>query len=278
MAPGTLYLIPTPIGNVEDLSPRARRLLAEVDVLAAEDTRETRALLSVLGIQRPVATYHDHNERQRAPALVADLLAGRSVGLVSDAGTPLLDDPGHHLVLQALEAGVPVVSVPGPSAAITALVGSGLPVSRWCYVGFLPRSGSHRRASLEPLRLHPGTLVILESPHRLAACLETLLQVLGDRPAVVAANLTKRGEAWVRGTLATLEQAARAGEIPRAEYTLVVGGYEATDDRAEDWRRAEDLAVRLLAASLPPRSVRDLVAGTFDLPAGAVYRLSLIHI
>jgi len=266
--PGTLYLIPTPLGNVEDLSPRCRRLLTEVDILAAEDTRQTRSLLTVLGIQRPVQSFHDHNEREQAPHLVQVLLGGRSVGLVSDAGTPLLDDPGHHLVRSAIEADIPVVSVPGPSAAVTALVGSGLPVSRWCSVGFLSREEGKRRRELEALAHHPGTLVLLESPHRIVETLRTALGVLGDRPAVLACNLTKKGETWVRGSLARLVEM----ELPKGEMTVVIAGWEDPGDRAADWARAEALITRLRDAGVGPRTIRDLVVDTLDLPAREVYQ------
>lgn len=266
-SPGTLYLIPTPLGNVEDLSPRCRRLLQEVDILAAEDTRQTRSLLTVLGVARPVQTYQDHNERQQAPHLVTALRSGRSVGLVSDAGTPLLDDPGHHLVQQAIAAGIPVVSVPGPNAAITALAGAGLPVARFCYLGFPPRAEGPRRQLLVDMAHHPGSLVLLESPHRLPDCLRTCLEVLGNRPAVLAFNLSKKGEAWVRGPLAELVEQ----DLPKGECTVVLGGCPPDTTRDWDWARADTLARTLLEAGLPSRTVRDAVARALDLPPRQVY-------
>ncbi len=220
---GTLYVVATPIGNLEDITLRALRVLREVDLIAAEDTRQVRKLLDRYGIQQRVVSYHEHNERARAPQLVEALRSGRSVALVSDAGTPVLQDPGYHLVQACVEAGIPVVPVPGPSAVITALVASGLPTDRFAFLGFLPRRRQARRRSLEEVRDHRATLVLFESPRRLADCLQDLLEVLGDRRAAVCRELTKVHEEVRRGRLSGLLREVR-GQPVRGEVTVVVEG------------------------------------------------------
>ena len=231
-APGTLYLVGTPIGNVEDLSPRARRVLEAVDVLAAEDTRHTGRLLDRFGLKRPMVSYHDHNKDGRTPDLVARLQSGASVAVVSDAGSPGISDPAFTLVRAAVQAGVPVVPVPGPSSALCALEVSGLPTDRFAFEGFLPRKSGRRRARIEELRADPRTLIFFESPHRLQAALEDLLAVLGDRPASVSRELTKKFEETRRGSLREL-LAWVEDHPPRGEFVLVVGG-ASSDEATED--------------------------------------------
>src|SRR5205823_7313506 len=200
VAAGTLYVVATPIGNLEDVTLRALRVLREVDLIAAEDTRRTRTLLERHGIARPLTSYYDAVERQRAPAIVARLEAGASVALVSDAGTPGLADPGYHLVRGALAAGVPVVPIPGPSA-LTALVSiAGLPADCFLFEGFLPTRTGARAARLAALAGEPRALVFLEAARRLAAFLAAAEAALGDREAVIARELTKRHEEVLRGT------------------------------------------------------------------------------
>ena len=221
--PGTLYLVGTPIGNVEDLSPRARKILGAVDLIAAEDTRHTRALLSRFDIHRPLVSYHDHNKESRTPELVARLVEGASVAIVSDAGSPGISDPAFTLVRAAVLAAAPVVPIPGPSSALCALEVSGLPTDRFAFEGFLPRKSGRRRVRIQELRGEPRTIIFFESPHRLKAAIRDLLDVLGDRPASISRELTKKFEETRRGTLASL-LAWVESKPPRGEFVLVVAG------------------------------------------------------
>jgi 16S rRNA (cytidine1402-2'-O)-methyltransferase len=220
---GTLYLVATPIGNVEDLSPRAQRILGAVDLIAAEDTRHTQGLLTRFAIRRPLVSYHDHNKDGRTPEVIRKLLDGASVAIVSDAGSPGISDPAFTLVRAAVEAGVPVVPIPGPSSALCALEISGLPTDRFAFEGFLPRRASRRRRRIEELRADPRTLIFFESPHRLKHALRDLSETLGERPASLSRELTKKFEETRRGTLRALLEWVEA-ETPRGEFVLVVGG------------------------------------------------------
>ncbi|HEY3314592.1 MAG TPA: 16S rRNA (cytidine(1402)-2'-O)-methyltransferase [Bacillota bacterium] len=230
-APGLLYLCGTPIGNLGDLSPRAVQILSSVEYVAAEDTRRTRALLAHEGISRRVVSYHEHNKRSRGPAIIEDLRRGKSVALVTDAGLPGISDPGEDLVHEAVAAGLTVVPVPGPSAALTALVASGLPTTPFTFAGFVPRVARERREVFRRLIDVTWTTVFYEAPHRLAECLTELGAVLGDRPIVVARELTKVHETFHRGTaavvLAELHALFPEGKI-RGEACLVVAGRPAT--------------------------------------------------
>jgi len=222
-APGTLYLVGTPVGNIEDLSPRARRVLAGVDLIAAEDTRHTLGLLARFDIRRPLLSYHDHNKDGRTPEVIRRLREGASVAVVSDAGSPGISDPAFTLVRAAVAEGIPIVPIPGPSAAILALEVSGLPTDRFAFEGFLPRRKGKRRTRIEELREDPRTLIFFESPHRLAACLTDLLEGLGDRPASLSRELTKRFEETRRGALSVLLSWI-SEHPPRGEFVVVVGG------------------------------------------------------
>jgi 16S rRNA (cytidine1402-2'-O)-methyltransferase len=221
--PGTLYLVGTPIGNVEDLSPRALRILGAVDLIAAEDTRHTQGLLARFDIRRPLVSYHDHNKERRTPELVLKLESGRSVAIVSDAGSPGISDPAFTLVRASVAAGIPVVPVPGPSSALCALEVSGLPTDRFAFEGFLPRRPSKRRARIEELRDDPRTLIFFESPHRLRAFLRDLHEALGERPASISRELTKKFEETRRGPLGSLREWVESSP-PRGEFVVVVGG------------------------------------------------------
>jgi len=221
--PGTLYLCATPIGNLEDVTLRVLRVLREADLIAAEDTRRTRKLLSHYDIHTPLTSYHEHNRRSKGEQLLEQLAAGRRVALVSDAGTPAVSDPGRELVAAALDRGIAVVPLPGPSAALTALVASGLPTERFCFEGFLPPAGRARRERLESLRAESRTVIIYEAPHRLQKTLAELLAALGDRPLAVARELTKQYEQIWRGGLAEAVEYFRA-HPPRGEFTLVISG------------------------------------------------------
>lgn len=223
MTSGTLYVVATPIGNLEDLTVRARRILSEVDVIACEDTRHTRLLLAHYSVATPVVSYHEHNEARRTPELLLRLRQGENVALVSDAGTPALSDPGHLLIREAAALGMPIVAVPGASAVTAALTVSGLPTDRFVFLGFLPRKPGARRRALEEVASVPWTLVLFESPHRITAVLQDLLAVLGDRRVAMARELTKRFEEVVRGTIS---EALSRLEVhpPRGEFTIVVEG------------------------------------------------------
>ncbi len=264
---GTLYLVATPIGNLEDVTLRALRVLREVAVIAAEDTRQTRKLLAHHGIETPLVSYHAHNERTRAAELVA-LLDEGDVAVVSDAGTPTVSDPGRAVVAGALAAGHHVVPIPGPSAVLAALAASGLPTDRFLFVGFLPRRAKERRATLTGLRAEPGTLVLFEAPHRLRPMLADALEVLGDRPAVAARELTKRHEELVRGSLSSLvEHFTR--EEPRGELTLVVGGSAGAAAEVD----ADQALREALARGLKPRAAAAEVSRQTGIPSRALYRL-----
>jgi 16S rRNA (cytidine1402-2'-O)-methyltransferase len=217
---GTLYLVATPIGNLEDITLRALRVLRESDLIACEDTRQTRKLLDHYGIAKPVISYHEHNEALRAGELIERLNGGASVALVSDAGTPLVSDPGYRLVSRAIEAGIRVEPLPGPSAALAALAASGLPTDEFHFAGFLPPRPAQRRKALAALKREEATLVFYEAPHRVLETLDDIGEVLGARPVVLARELTKMHEEFLRGTAAELR---RARITLKGEFTILVG-------------------------------------------------------
>ena len=220
---GTLYLVGTPIGNLEDITFRAVRVLKEADLVACEDTRQTRKLLDHYGLSKPTISYHEHNEADRSRELVADLLRGTTVALVSDAGMPLISDPGYRLVRAAIENNVRVEAIPGPSALLTALAASGLPADRFHFGGFLPPKSGQRLKTIEALKDEPATLVFYEAPHRILETLEAIEQVLGDRSIVVARELTKMHEEYLRGSPAEIRAALAARESIKGEITLLIG-------------------------------------------------------
>jgi 16S rRNA (cytidine1402-2'-O)-methyltransferase len=255
---GVLYVVATPIGNMGDISARAREILAGVSVVAAEDTRHSSLMLRELGLDRPLLSLHEHNERARAAELVERLRAGQSVALISDAGTPLVSDPGFQLLRAALAAGVVVSPVPGPCAAIAALSVAGLPSDRFCFEGFLPARATARRKRLSELATEPRTLVIYEAPHRIAACLADLADACGaDRGACVARELTKRFETFYRGSLADLAERARHDEdLRRGESVIIVEG--AQGEPPASGRLDETL--RVLLRFLPPSAAAEAAA------------------
>ncbi len=218
-----LYLVATPIGNLGDITLRALETLAAADVLACEDTRVTRNLLTRYGIRQRPVSYHDHNAAEAGPGLLAALAGGKSVALVSDAGTPLVSDPGYRLVGEAIAAGCRVVPVPGASAPLAALTASGLPSDAFLFAGFLPVKDGQRRQRLEMLKAIPATLVFFESPRRLDDTLAAMAEVLGDRPAVVGRELTKAFEEFRRGRLADLAAHYAGADAPKGEVVLCVG-------------------------------------------------------
>jgi 16S rRNA (cytidine1402-2'-O)-methyltransferase len=230
---GILFVVGTPIGNLGDLSPRAREVLQNVDLIAAEDTRHSRKLLSHFQFSTPLVSYHEHNRMQRGEELLEVLREGKNVALVSDAGMPAISDPGEDLVRMAVEEGIPVVPVPGPNAALTALVASGLPAGPFLFLGFLSRVSKERKAELERWKQVPATLILYEAPHRITDTLEDLLEVLGDRRAAVCRELTKKHEEWIRGTLSEcLRYIREAGA--KGEYTLVVAGANLCEQEQEE--------------------------------------------
>ena len=219
--PGTLYLVATPIGNLADITHRALQILRDVDLIACEDTRHTHKLLSHYGITTKTVSYHEHNEQQRAAQLVEQLKQGADVAVVSDAGTPSVSDPGFRLVQAAIENGVQVVPVPGPSALIAGLIVAGLPTDEFFFAGFLPARANARRARLSELQSVPGTLIFYEGPHRLAAMLKDAYEILGEREAVVARELTKVHEEIRRGRLSELSSHYEREE-PRGEIVVLI--------------------------------------------------------
>lgn len=219
---GTLYLIATPIGNLEDITHRAVRLLGEVEVIACEDTRHTKKLLNHYGINTRTISYHEHNERERSRELIERLKSGADVAVVSDAGTPGISDPGFRLARIAIDSGVQVVPVPGASALTSALVASGLPTDEFFFCGFLPARSGARRARLAQLRSLPATLIFYEGPHRIAATLKDALEILGERQAVVARELTKMHEEIARGSLSELTARFSSPENARGEMVLMI--------------------------------------------------------
>lgn len=266
---GTLYLVPTPIGNVRDITLRAIDVLGAVAVIAAEDTRKARTLLRALDIEASLVSYWDMNEKARSEELLRRLRDGQDVALITDAGTPLVNDPGYRVVTAAIAAGIRVSPLPGPSAVLTALSGAGLPLNRFQYVGFLPRKAAARRSAAAELAEAPATLVFFESPHRLRDTLRDLREVLGDREAALARNMTKRGEEFVRGPLSRIEAELPAEGEVHGEYTLVVAGAEPEPDT----ELAHRMARALLAHGVPPRAARDVVRDVTGLPRNQAYEL-----
>lgn len=271
---GRLQVVATPIGNMSDVSSRAREALGHADAIAAEDTRHTLALLTALGLSRPLLSLHSHNETRRVPEILARLSAGETIALVSDAGTPLLSDPGYALVREAAAAGIAVEAVPGPSAITTALAVAGLPVNRFCFEGFLPARDRERRAHLAQLASEPRTLVFFEAPHRIAATLADLAAAFGaDRRATVARELTKAHETLYRGTLGELaRRAAEEENIRRGELTIVVQGAAPREQPLDEalLRRAVDLLIQ----ELPPGRAAAIAAQLTGASRSEAYALA----
>jgi 16S rRNA (cytidine1402-2'-O)-methyltransferase len=254
----TLYLVATPIGNLEDISKRALRILGEVSVIAAEDTRQTQKLLNHYNLHGSLESYYEHNKERQLGSLLSKLELG-DIALVSDAGTPALNDPGYELVRAALEAGHQVVPVPGPSAPIAALVASGLPTDAFLYLGYLPRKQGERRRLLQKIAELPYTLVFLETPHRLLSAFQDLVEILGNRQIAVARELTKLHEEIFRGTLQEAQQYF-SDKAPRGEFTLVLAGHTANSRQwaADIVRKAA--AQALLNGGTPGEVARQIAA------------------
>lgn len=267
-----LYVVPTPIGNLRDITLRALDILAGVELIACEDTRLTARLLTAYGIATPTTSYHDHNAARVRPGLLRRLAAGGRVALVSDAGTPLVSDPGYRLLRAAIAAGVPVTVLPGASAATTALVAAGLPTDRFLFAGFLPAKKAAREVAIRDLAAIRSTLIFFESPQRLGASLAAMAALLGPREAAVARELTKKFEEVRRGTLAELAAHYAAAAPPKGEIVIVVG-----PPAAPETPSAEEVD-RLLAAALETQTVRDAaaeVSSATGLPRRTIYARAL---
>jgi 16S rRNA (cytidine1402-2'-O)-methyltransferase len=273
---GTLYVVATPIGNLDDITARALRVLREVSLIAAEDTRHSARLMQHFGIGTPLAACHEHNEREQGSHFIARLLSGADVALISDAGTPLISDPGYHLVRNARAAGVRVVPVPGPSALITALSAAGLPSDRFIFEGFLPAKTAGRRARLEQVKEEPRTLIFYEAPHRILECLEDMRLVFGgERPALLARELTKTFET-LKG-LPLAELAAWVGadsNQQRGECVVLVAGWQAPE--GDDALSVEALRVLdLLLQDLPLKRAAALAAEITGVRKNLLYQAAL---
>jgi len=272
MSLGTLFLVATPIGNLEDITLRALRTLGEADLIAAEDTRRTRKLLTAHGIHAPLVSYHEHNAKSRGPKLVQALLAGKSVALVTDAGTPSVADPGFHLVRLAIARGIPVTVIPGPSAVTSALVASGLPVYPFLFLGFPPSQPTARRAFFARYSRTRETLVLFESPRRLGASLRDIRRIWGNRQAAVARELTKLHEELFRGTLD--EAVERWPGATRGEITLVVAGAPGEERDADD-SLLEQVRLRLESDPRPLKEIAAEIAEQRGIGKRVVYQLAL---
>jgi 16S rRNA (cytidine1402-2'-O)-methyltransferase len=272
-----LYVVATPIGNLGDMSERARQVLAGVDAVAAEDTRHSGKLLKAFGISTALLALHEHNERQVVPRLVERMQAGEALALVSDAGTPLISDPGYHLVKAAHVAGLPVVPVPGPSALMAALSAAGLPTDRFVFEGFLPAKSAARQQRLQALGHESRTLVFFESPHRLLSCLQDMATVLGDtRQACLARELTKLHETVLPLSLGELaERVARDADQQRGESVLVVAGEAAGEQGAVETEAEQRRVLEILLAELPVKQAADLAARLTGGRRNELYRLAL---
>jgi 16S rRNA (cytidine1402-2'-O)-methyltransferase len=266
---GVLYIVSTPIGNLEDITLRAVRVLREVDAIACEDTRHTRKLLDHFGIAKPAISYHEHNEMARAADLIERLARGENIALVSDAGTPLISDPGYRLVTAAIEAAIAVVPIPGPSAMLAAVAASGLPSDSFQFRGFLPAKSSQRRKALEELKNEQCTLVFYEAPHRILDALDDVAAVMGVRPVVLARELTKMHEEFIRGTAKEIRTQLASRDSVRGEMTLLIGKGEAVVDE----RPLEEAVLALEQQGVPRMDAIKQVAKQRGLSKRGVYRL-----
>lgn len=276
---GTLYIVATPIGNLEDITLRALRILKEVDLIAAEDTRRTRKLLTHYGIQKPLTSYHEHTGKTKSTQLIHRLREGCRMALLSDAGTPLLSDPGFRLVQAVIGEGIPVIPIPGPSALTAVLSASGLPTDSFIFEGFLPAKKNARREKLASLREEERTLVFYEAPHRVRESLLDLLKILGDRAVVLGREVTKIHEEFLRGPVSQVIIEAKRREW-RGEITLVVAGAVRVrgGDRERDRDREGELRAeiqRLRGEGMRVKEIAEVLGENFSIPKKEVYRLVL---
>jgi len=270
---GCLYIVGTPIGNLEDITLRALRILREVDLIACEDTRHTQKLLNHYSIAKTLVSYHEHNEMTRSPELLIQLEQGAKIALVSDAGMPLVSDPGYRLVTLCVRHKIPVVPVPGPSAMLAALAAAGLPNEEFLFVGFLPQRRGERRRMLEHLRIEERTMIFYEAPHRVAECIADAQDILGDRPACIAREVTKLHEEFLRGKLSQLAESL-AERPARGEITLVVGPPEpsAITGQADSQQSLSDRVDELIRqAKLDRKEALKLAAKERGLTRRAAY-------
>ena len=269
---GILYVVATPIGNLEDISLRALRILKEVDLIAAEDTRHTRNLLSHYDIRTALTSYHEHNEKTQAEKLVEKLRRGEDIALVCDAGTPVISDPGYRLVVEALSAGLRVIPLPGPSAVATVLSASGLPTDRFIFEGFLPAKKQERETRLQSLRAESRTMVFYEAPHRLQESLAAMRRILGDRDIVVAREVSKIHEEFLRGTLNEVIAELAERDV-KGEITVVVHGSSGESPVSEEELKAE--IRRLAAGGVGVKQISELLGTQYRLAKREVYQLAL---
>lgn len=272
---GTLYLCATPIGNLEDITYRTVRCLREADLIAAEDTRHTKQLLSAYEIDTPLTSYHEHNKAEKGPLLIQKLQEGTMLALVSDAGMPAICDPGSDLVRLAIEAGIPVVPLPGPNAGLTGLIASGMDTTRFTFIGFLPKTQKHRLPVLERIKQYEGTLIFYEAPHRIQHVLTEIMAVLGDRQAVLCRELTKKYEQYMRGTLSQLQHEL-AAQGTRGEFVILVAGAEPEDPAAADGNvDYASLVQELMDQGVDKKEAVRMVARRCGVPKRSVYQAAL---
>jgi len=270
--PGILYVVATPIGNLEDITLRALRILKEVDLIAAEDTRHTQILLNHYDIHTPLTSYHEHNERTKAQPLVERLVRGENVALLCDAGTPAIADPGYRLVIEATRAGVRVIPLPGASALAAVLSASGLPTDRFVFEGFLPAKKQERKTKLQALRNESRTLVFYEAPHRLMESLQDLQQILGDREIVVAREVSKVYEEFLRGTLDKII-AQLAEQTVKGEITLVVRG--STNESSVSEKELEAEIQQLAEGGMGIKAISEFLSDRYHVSKRKVYQMAL---
>ena len=271
--PGTLFVVATPIGNLEDITARAIRTLREAALIAAEDTRRTAHLLARYAIRTPTTSLHEHNEGKKSAVLIARLQRGENIALVSDAGTPTISDPGSRLIRAAIDAGIDVVAIPGPSAAIAALAASGLPTDAFTFLGFPPTRATDRNRWLEALGTAGRTVVFFEAPHRIVETMQQIQQTIGDRPVAVVRELTKAHEEWVRGPIS--EVVDRLVDA-KGELTVVIGVGQSTEILADSAPSAEEMAAQLGVLTrnggMSRRQAIHRLARRHRLPPNVVYR------
>ena len=269
---GTLYVVATPIGNLEDITLRALRVLKEVDVIAAEDTRHTQILLSHYGIHTPLTSYHEHNEKTKARQLMSRLERGEQIALVSDAGTPAISDPGYRLAVEAIRGGIPVIPIPGASALTAVLSAGGLPTDRFVFEGFLPAKKQERRARLRALSSETGTLAIYEAPHRLTETLNDLVEILGDREIVLAREVSKVHEEFLRGRLTEVAKQVAGREI-KGELTLLIGGSRGQSEVSQE--QIDEEIRKLKDDGLRVKEIAEILGEKYGYPKKEIYRLAL---
>ncbi len=271
---GTLYLVPTPIGNLEDITFRAIRVLQEADLIAAEDTRQTRKLTTHFQIETPLVSYHDHNKQQSGPELVKKLQEGRVVALVSDAGMPGISDPGEELAKQCISQGIPVVALPGANAALTTLVASGLSAKQFVFCGFLPKGKKERKDELERLNAFEETLLFYEAPHRISQTLQAIHDVFGERQVAIGRELTKKFEEYQRGTLSDAIEWVKTGTI-KGEFCIAVSGREELVEEESWWSALDEIqhVDHYVTIGLAQKEAIKQVAKDRSVPKRDIYQL-----